>query len=205
MSGILVSQSLRALIEEGAIQALLPVRPAQIQLELDQARINETSYFEIVRNADEAMELVRHHAEGFKQAIDALVRAKFKTAEKIDNLTEVFTGIYQIMETSLEMKGFSRIDQTINYAADKTTEAMNRPARGHPGGSPGAPLGAAHRRREAPGLPGAHALPDRAVRPGGGGAEGTLRFSPPSPVVRLAPAGRDPARQRQSPDARRRR
>jgi uncharacterized coiled-coil protein SlyX len=96
-----------------------------LQLELDQAKVNETSYFEIVRNAEEALDVVRHHAEGFKQSIDALVRAKFKTAEKIDNLTEVFTGIYQIMETSLEMKGFSRIDQTLNYAADRTTQAMN--------------------------------------------------------------------------------
>lgn len=93
--------------------------------ELDQARLNETSYFEIVKNASEAINLVRHHAQGFYQAIDALTQSKIKTAEKIDNLKEVFTGIYQIMETALEIKGFSRIDATLNYLADKTTETLN--------------------------------------------------------------------------------
>jgi len=93
--------------------------------ELDQARLNETSFFEIVKNASEAINLVRHHARGFYQAIDALTQSKIKTAEKIDNLKEVFTGIYQIMETALEIKGFSRIDSTLNYLADKTTETMN--------------------------------------------------------------------------------
>ena len=93
--------------------------------ELDQAKLNETSYFEIVKNASEAINLVRHHARGFYQAIDALTQSKIKTAEKIDNLKEVFTGIYQIMETALEIKGFSRIDSTLNYLADKTTETMN--------------------------------------------------------------------------------
>ncbi|HNY11332.1 MAG TPA: hypothetical protein PKK26_07035 [Candidatus Wallbacteria bacterium] len=93
--------------------------------ELDQAKLNETSYFEIVKNASEAVSLVRHHAQGFYQAIDALTQSKIKTAEKIDNLKEIFTGIYQIMETALEIKGFSRIDSTLNYLADKTTETLN--------------------------------------------------------------------------------
>jgi len=93
--------------------------------ELDQARLNETSYFEIVKNASEAVNLVRLHAKGFYSAIDALTQSKIKTAEKIDNLKEIFTGIYQIMETALEIKGFSRIDSTLNYLADKTTETLN--------------------------------------------------------------------------------
>ncbi|MEZ7891930.1 MAG: hypothetical protein QMC67_09285 [Candidatus Wallbacteria bacterium] len=97
----------------------------KMQRELDQARLNETSFFEIVKNASEAINLVRHHAQGFYQAIDALTQSKIKTAEKIDNLKEIFTGIYQIMETALEIKGFSRIDSTLNYLADKTTETLN--------------------------------------------------------------------------------
>jgi hypothetical protein len=62
--------------------------------------------------------------EGFKQAIVALTQNKVKTQEKIANLTNVFEGIYQMMETALEITGFSTIDKSLNYAADSTTRVM---------------------------------------------------------------------------------
>lgn len=100
-------------------------RITELTAERNQAKLNETSYFEIVKIASESIDLVRLHRKGFMNAIDALTQSKIKTAEKIDNLTEVFKGIYQIMETALEIKGFSRIDATINRQADKTTEILN--------------------------------------------------------------------------------
>ncbi len=76
------------------------------------------------KNAKESQPIVRAHMEGFKQAIAALTQNKVKTQEKIANLTTVFEGIYQIMETALEIKGFSTIDKSLNYAADSTTRVM---------------------------------------------------------------------------------
>ncbi|HEY3231144.1 MAG TPA: hypothetical protein VGJ87_18090, partial [Roseiflexaceae bacterium] len=46
------------------------------------------------------------------------------------NLTSVFEGIYQIMETALEIKGFSTIDKSLNYAADSTTRVMTEQVEG---------------------------------------------------------------------------
>ena len=68
--------------------------------------------------------------EGFKQAVAALTQNKVKTQEKIANLTNVFEGIYQIMETALEIKGFATIDKSINYAADSTTRVMTEQVEG---------------------------------------------------------------------------
>ncbi len=68
--------------------------------------------------------------EGFKQAVAALSQNKIKTQEKIANLTTVFEGIYQIMETALEIKGFSTIDKSMNYAADSTTRMMTEQVQG---------------------------------------------------------------------------
>ena len=72
----------------------------------------------------EKKQLLRHNqalAENIavkeQQAVAALTQNKVKTQEKIANLTSVFEGIYQIMETALEIKGFSTIDKSINYAA----------------------------------------------------------------------------------------
>ncbi len=108
----------------------LQAERSQKQAELDEAKINETQYFEILRNAKEAQPIVRAHMEGFKQAIAALTQNKVKTQEKIANLTEVFEGIYQIMETALEIKGFATIDKSLNYAADSTTRVMTQQVEG---------------------------------------------------------------------------
>lgn len=110
--------------------AKLQAERSQKQAQLDQAKINETQYFEILKNAKEAQPIVRAHMEGFKQAIAALTQNKVKTQEKIANLTYVFEGIYQIMETALEIKGFSTIDKSLNYAADSTTRVMTEQVEG---------------------------------------------------------------------------
>ncbi|MEM8533500.1 MAG: hypothetical protein AAGF95_21850 [Chloroflexota bacterium] len=114
----------RIQIADESTYATLQAERSQLQTELDEAKINETQYFEIIKNAKEAQPIVRAHMEGFKQAIAALTQNKVKTQEKIANLTHVFEGIYQIMETALEIKGFSTIDKSINFAADSTTRVM---------------------------------------------------------------------------------
>ena len=110
--------------------AQLQAERSQKQAALDEAKINETQYFEVLRNAKESQPIVRAHMEGFKQAIAALTQNKVKTQEKIANLTNVFEGIYQIMETALEIKGFATIDKSINYAADSTTRVMTEQVEG---------------------------------------------------------------------------
>jgi chromosome segregation ATPase len=114
----------RIQVADETTYAQLQAERSQKQAALDEAKINETQYFEVLRNAKEAQPIVRAHMEGFKQAIAALTQNKVKTQEKIANLTNVFEGIYQIMETALEIKGFSTIDKSINYAADSTTRVM---------------------------------------------------------------------------------
>jgi len=110
--------------------AKLQAERTKLQGDLDEAKLNETQYFEVLKNAKEAQPVVRAHIEGFKQAVAALSQNKIKTQEKIANLTEVFEGIYQIMETALEIKGFSTIDKSINYAADSTTRVMTEQVEG---------------------------------------------------------------------------
>ncbi len=110
--------------------ATLQSERTQKQGQLDEAKLNETQYFEVLKNAKEAQPIVRAHMEGFKQAVAALTQNKIKTQEKISNLTEVFEGIYQIMETALEIKGFSTIDKSLNYAADSTTRVMTEQVAG---------------------------------------------------------------------------
>lgn len=110
--------------------ATLQAERSTMQAKLDESKINETQYFEILKNAKEAQPIVRAHMEGFKQSIAALTQNKVKTQEKIANLTEVFEGIYQIMETALEIKGFSTIDKSLNYAADSTTRVMTQQVEG---------------------------------------------------------------------------
>jgi predicted nucleic acid-binding Zn-ribbon protein len=110
--------------------AKLQTERSDLQGKLDEAKINETQYFEVLRNAKEAQPIVRAHMEGFKQAVAALTQNKVKTQEKIANLTNVFEGIYQIMETALEIKGFATIDKAINYAADSTTRVMTEQVEG---------------------------------------------------------------------------
>lgn len=110
--------------------ATLQQERSKLQVQLDEAKINETQYFEVLKNAKEAQPIVRAHMEGFKQAIAALTQNKVKTQEKIANLTNVFEGIYQIMETALEIKGFSTIDKSLNYAADSTTRIMTEQVEG---------------------------------------------------------------------------
>src|SRR6185436_18286435 len=110
--------------------AQLQAERSQKQAAVDEAKINETQYFEVLKNAKESQPIVRAHMEGFKQAIAALTQNKVKTQEKIANLTTVFEGIYQIMETALEIKGFSTIDKSINYAADSTTRVMTEQVEG---------------------------------------------------------------------------
>jgi chromosome segregation ATPase len=114
----------RIQVADETTYAQLQAEHSQKQGALDEAKINETQYFEVLRNAKEAQPIVRAHMEGFKQAIAALTQNKVKTQEKIANLTNVFEGIYQIMETALEIKGFSTIDKSLNYAADSTTRVM---------------------------------------------------------------------------------
>jgi hypothetical protein len=110
--------------------AQLQTARTDLQAQLDEATINETQYFEVLKNAKEAQPIVRAHMEGFKQAVAALTQNKVKTQEKIANLTDVFAGIYQIMETALEIKGFATIDKAINYAADSTTRVMTEQVAG---------------------------------------------------------------------------
>jgi DNA repair exonuclease SbcCD ATPase subunit len=120
----------RIQVSDEATFATLQAERTQKQAQLDEAKINETQYFEVLKNAKEAQPIVRAHMEGFKQAIAALTQNKVKTQEKIANLTAVFEGIYQIMETALEIKGFSTIDKAINYAADSTTRVMTENVQG---------------------------------------------------------------------------
>jgi chromosome segregation ATPase len=120
----------RIQVADETTYATLQAERSKQQAALDEAKINETQYFEVLRNAKEAQPIVRAHMEGFKQAIAALTQNKVKTQEKIANLTNVFEGIYQIMETALEIKGFSTIDKSINYAADSTTRVMTEQVEG---------------------------------------------------------------------------
>ncbi|MBC8163546.1 MAG: hypothetical protein H7Z42_20245 [Roseiflexaceae bacterium] len=120
----------RIQVADETTYAQLQSERSQKQAALDEAKINETQYFEVLRNAKEAQPIVRAHMEGFKQAIAALTQNKVKTQEKISNLTEVFEGIYQIMETALEIKGFATIDKSLNYAADSTTRVMTETVQG---------------------------------------------------------------------------
>jgi hypothetical protein len=120
----------RIQVADETTYAKLQAERTQRQAALDEAKINETQYFEVLRNAKEAQPIVRAHMEGFKQAVAALTQNKVKTQEKIANLTNVFEGIYQIMETALEIKGFSTIDKSINYAADSTTRVMTEQVEG---------------------------------------------------------------------------
>lgn len=117
-------------VADEATYGKLQAERSEKQAKLDEAKINETQYFEVLRNAKEAQPIVRAHMEGFKQAIAALTQNKVKTQEKIANLTEVFEGIYQIMETALEIKGFATIDKSLNYAADSTTRVMTQQVEG---------------------------------------------------------------------------
>jgi chromosome segregation ATPase len=120
----------RIQVADEATYAKLQQERSQKQTALDEAKINEAQYFEILKNAKEAQPIVRAHMEGFKQSIAALTQNKVKTQEKIANLTHVFEGIYQIMETALEIKGFSTIDRSLNYAADSTTRVMTEQVEG---------------------------------------------------------------------------
>lgn len=130
LEGELAEIDRRIQVADEATFATLQQERSRLQTGLDEAKINETQYFEVLRNAKEAQPIVRAHMEGFKQAIAALTQNKVKTQEKIANLTEVFEGIYQIMETALEIKGFSTIDKAINYAADSTTRVMTEHVEG---------------------------------------------------------------------------
>lgn len=120
----------RIQVADENLYATLQAERTQKQGQLDEAKLNETQYFEILKNAKEAQPIVRAHMEGFKQAVAALTQNKIKTQEKISNLTEVFEGIYQIMETALEIKGFATIDKSLNYAADSTTRVMTEQVEG---------------------------------------------------------------------------
>src|SRR6476659_7204899 len=120
----------RIQVADETIYAQLQTERTDLQGKLDEAKINETQYFEVLKNAKEAQPIVRTHMEGFKQAVAALTQNKVKTQEKIANLTNVFEGIYQIMETALEIKGFATIDKSINYAADSTTRVMTEQVEG---------------------------------------------------------------------------
>jgi chromosome segregation ATPase len=120
----------RIQVADETTYAKLQAERTDLQAKLDEAKINETQYFEVLKNAKEAQPIVRAHMEGFKQAVAALTQNKVKTQEKIANLTSVFEGIYQIMETALEIKGFSTIDKSINYAADSTTRVMTEQVQG---------------------------------------------------------------------------
>ncbi|HEY1011944.1 MAG TPA: hypothetical protein VGE07_04510 [Herpetosiphonaceae bacterium] len=120
----------RIQVSDESSYATLQVERTALQGQLDEANLNETQYFEVLKNAKEAQPIVRAHMEGFKQAIAALAQNKIKTQEKIANMTQVFEGIYQIMETALEIKGFSTIDKSLNYAADSTTRVMTEQVEG---------------------------------------------------------------------------
>jgi hypothetical protein len=120
----------RIQVADESTYAQLQSERTALQARVDQATINETQYFEVLKNAKESQPIVRAHMEGFKQAIAALTQNKVKTQEKIANLTSVFEGIYQIMETALEIKGFATIDKSLNYAADSTTRVMTEQVEG---------------------------------------------------------------------------
>src|SRR6266508_959187 len=120
----------RIQVADETAYAQLQTERTDLQAALDEAKINEAQYFEVLKNAKESQPIVRAHMEGFKQAIGALTQNKVKTQEKIANLTSVFEGIYQIMETALEIKGFSTIDKSLNYAADSTTRVMTEQVEG---------------------------------------------------------------------------
>lgn len=130
LEGELAELDKRIQVADEASYAQLQSERTKLQGQLDEAKLNETQYFEILKNAKEAQPIVRAHMEGFKQAVAALTQNKIKTQEKIANLTTVFEGIYQIMETALEIKGFSTIDKSLNYAADSTTRVMTEQVEG---------------------------------------------------------------------------
>lgn len=130
LEGELAELDRRIQVADETTYAQLQSERTQKQGQLDEAKLNETQYFEILKNAKEAQPIVRAHMEGFKQSVAALTQNKIKTQEKIANLTEVFEGIYQIMETALEIKGFSTIDKSLNYAADSTTRVMTEQVAG---------------------------------------------------------------------------
>ena len=72
-----------------------------------------------------------HDLSGGQKQLLALCGAFVRNPELvIANLTNVFEGIYQIMETALEIKGFATIDKSINYAADSTTRVMTEQVEG---------------------------------------------------------------------------
>ncbi|MBA3946396.1 MAG: hypothetical protein H0X37_17765 [Herpetosiphonaceae bacterium] len=130
LEGELAELDRRIQVADESSYATLQAEHTRKQGELDEAKLNETQYFEVLKNAKEAQPIVRAHMEGFKQAVAALSQNKIKTQEKIANLTTVFEGIYQIMETALEIKGFSTIDKSMNYAADSTTRMMTEQVQG---------------------------------------------------------------------------
>src|SRR3954470_1064160 len=130
LEGEIAEMDRRLQVADETIYAQLQTERTDLQAKLDEAKINETQYFEVLKNAKEAQPIVRAHMEGFKQAVAALTQNKVKTQEKIANLTNVFEGIYQIMETALEIKGFATIDKSINYAADSTTRVMTEQVEG---------------------------------------------------------------------------
>jgi len=130
LEGEIAELDRRIQVADETVYAKLQTERTDLQGKLDEAKINETQYFEVLKNAKEAQPIVRAHMEGFKQAVAALTQNKVKTQEKIANLTNVFEGIYQIMETALEIKGFATIDKSINYAADSTTRVMTEQVEG---------------------------------------------------------------------------
>jgi chromosome segregation ATPase len=130
LDGEIAELDRRIQVADETVYAQLQTERTDLQGKLDEAKINETQYFEVLKNAKEAQPIVRAHMEGFKQAVAALTQNKVKTQEKIANLTNVFEGIYQIMETALEIKGFATIDKSINYAADSTTRVMTEQVEG---------------------------------------------------------------------------
>ena len=130
IDGELAELDRRIQVADETSYAQLQAERSQLQAKLDEAKINETQYFEILKNAKESQPIVRAHMEGFKQSIAALTQNKVKTQEKIANLTSMFEGIYQIMETALEVKGFSTIDKSLNYAADSATRVMTEQVQG---------------------------------------------------------------------------
>jgi hypothetical protein len=62
--------------------APLQAERSQQQAKLDEAKINEAQYFEVLKNAKESQPIVRAHMEGFKQAIAALTQNKVKTRRR---------------------------------------------------------------------------------------------------------------------------
>ena len=97
----------------------------QLQLELDQAELNRNTFFTIVKEAQEALPILRHHMEGYKQTISAVNIDRTQVEEMMTNYTNVFVGMYELMQTALEVRGFEKIHQTLRFALDKFTEALN--------------------------------------------------------------------------------